>query len=260
MIADNPVRVIKDPNCGVYKIENIITGDCYIGSSTDLIKRKRSHWTCLRGIRHRSIEIQKAWNEYPEEVFEFVVLELCEKDKLLINEQKYIDKLKPRYNRSPTAGSTKGLKWSEESKEDFKKIHGISQRRKLGMPVIVLDLNGNLIMRHGSISEVAEWDNTSKALIFACINNVKGAKVHNGHTFVYEKDYKKEENYAVKRKKRHNQLGLIAYKDNNAKESLEFESGITAAKFLGKSDGSGIFYHIRNNTKSYKGYKWEIKR
>lgn len=83
-------------NIGIYRIKNKINGKVYIGSSINLRKRKREHFNCLRLGIHHSRHLQRSFDKYKEENFDFEVVEYIEnKDVLLKTEQEYIDKLRP---------------------------------------------------------------------------------------------------------------------------------------------------------------------
>ena len=77
---------------GIYKIENIINNKVYIGSSNNIERRWKEHIRLLNNNEHHSIKLQRAWNKYGENAFEFSVLEECDADRLLYLEQYYIDK------------------------------------------------------------------------------------------------------------------------------------------------------------------------
>lgn len=61
---------------GVYKITCLPTSKSYIGSTTDLRKRKYWHWGDLRANRHHNRHLQYAWNKYGVGCFTFEVIEL----------------------------------------------------------------------------------------------------------------------------------------------------------------------------------------
>lgn len=92
----------KQENNGIYKIENVVTGDFYIGSSVNIRKRFDGHRTLLRNNKHFSAYLQNAWNKYGEDNFKFYVLEYldCELKTLRRLEQEYLDKHLPVYNMS----------------------------------------------------------------------------------------------------------------------------------------------------------------
>ena len=51
---------------GIYEIRNIITGDRYIGSSVDILKRFTTHKRFLKQGSHHSIILQNSFNKYKE--------------------------------------------------------------------------------------------------------------------------------------------------------------------------------------------------
>ena len=82
---------------GIYEILNKDTKKSYIGSSKQIEKRWEQHLQALEKGEHHSILLQRAWNKYGKECFEFIVKEECKEEELLVREQKYLD-LKPEYN------------------------------------------------------------------------------------------------------------------------------------------------------------------
>ncbi len=107
---------------GIYKIENTIDGKCYVGSAVNIKSRWAQHNRHLSRSQHHSIKLQRAWDKYGSESFEFSILEICEPEKevLLRREQYWIDLLDSAskgYNISPTAGSCQGMTLSEDTKE-----------------------------------------------------------------------------------------------------------------------------------------------
>ena len=107
---------------GIYKIENQITKDIYIGSSVHLNNRKSRHFKDLEKQKHHSIILQRAVNKYGIENFNFIILENCNRDLLLKREQYYLDILQPLYNILPNAGNSLGHIVSNETKEKNRKF------------------------------------------------------------------------------------------------------------------------------------------
>lgn len=89
---------------GVYMILNMVTRDCYIGSTNSLRRRRAEHTRWLRANRHHSPHLQHAWNLYGEASFTFEVLEVCPAEDRIPREQHYIDVLHPVYNSLLVAG------------------------------------------------------------------------------------------------------------------------------------------------------------
>lgn len=97
---------------GVYSIASP-SGKRYIGSSSDLKKRRKNHRDLLYKGRHHSIALQRAWEKY-KGCLRFKVLLVCSTEHLIFYEQRAIDKLKPIYNMSRNAGTRLGSTLSEE--------------------------------------------------------------------------------------------------------------------------------------------------
>lgn len=107
---------------GIYKITCTITNKIYIGSATDLRRRKRDHFLYLSRNTHKNRKLQAAWNKYGAETFLFEIIELVsDLDMLIIREQFWLDTLKPfddgGYNLAFIAGSTRGIKYPAEAVE-----------------------------------------------------------------------------------------------------------------------------------------------
>jgi len=108
---------------GIYKIVNTVTGDFYIGSASNISIRKFAHFKKLREGTHANSHFQNAYCKYGEDVFRLEVVENCEKVKLVVREQYYIDTLRPSYNKVliVTKG-TRGMRLGPRSEETKEKI------------------------------------------------------------------------------------------------------------------------------------------
>lgn len=78
---------------GIYKIENLITKEVYIGKSNDLRLRKKTHWRDLKNNNHFNSRLQNAWNKYGESNFKFEVMENIQEEFLIIREQHYLNEI-----------------------------------------------------------------------------------------------------------------------------------------------------------------------
>lgn len=104
---------------GVYVIVNKVNNKQYVGSAVDLYQRRTLHFSKLRCARHPSKHLQAAFNKYGEDSFSFGVLEEVSdvtRESLLACEQKWIDLLRPAYNKRITADCNLGVPMSEEQK------------------------------------------------------------------------------------------------------------------------------------------------
>ena len=76
--------------CGIYCINNTANNKKYIGLSRDIRRRWNEHKSDLRNNKHNNIYLQREWNIYGEDVFEFIIVELCDPSKICEREQYYI--------------------------------------------------------------------------------------------------------------------------------------------------------------------------
>jgi len=107
---------------GIYKIVNKINGKYYVGSSADILSPNIGRWYkhkwMLKNNNHDNIHLQRAWNKYGGDSFEFKIVEYIEPAKLIGEEQKYLDDAKLNknavYNRTFIAGK---IEMTEETRK-----------------------------------------------------------------------------------------------------------------------------------------------
>jgi len=96
--------------CGVYRITNTVTNDCYVGQSVNVERRWRSHVNGMkRAIYCRRAELSGNTNLLIQSLavkhglssFEFEVLENCRPEMLSSKESDWVIQLKPSLNRAP---------------------------------------------------------------------------------------------------------------------------------------------------------------
>lgn len=127
----------RDKLSGVYIITNTANGNRYIGSSIDIYRRWTTHLRDLRKGIHGNQILQRAWNKYGEDKFEFAILLLCSESDTLLNEQQFLDNIEPEYNICVCAtASMRGRKMPEEHKRNISNarkgyIMSDEQKRKL---------------------------------------------------------------------------------------------------------------------------------
>lgn len=115
---------------GVYQIRHVESGRAYVGSAVNIRDRWRQHERHLRKRCHHSRFLQRAWNKYSSVAFAWEVLEVvADKAELIAREQAWIDRTPKhaRYNTSPTAGSSLGVKLTTETRE---KLSAANKGRK----------------------------------------------------------------------------------------------------------------------------------
>lgn len=118
---------------GVYGIIHIASSKIYVGSAAGkrgFEERFTDHKKLLRHGKHHSILLQRAWDKYGEDSFEFIILEWCSPDKAVEREQHWIDMCQSAdstfgYNMCPRAANSLGFTHTEETKEKL-------SRRRIG--------------------------------------------------------------------------------------------------------------------------------
>lgn len=203
-------------NSGIYSIKNLINGKMYIGSSVNIRRRlityANSHLKLLTLNKHSNPHLQNSWNKYGEDNFSFNIIELVDdKNLLLEREQFYMDKFKTYdinigYNIAKIAGSTLGVKLSEETKQKmsiskkgikrsesvrqilsdaskgiknsfYGKIHSTESKQKISLNnsrrQVVYQFKGAILVNtYYSVNEAAKITGIKKSNISACARNI----------------------------------------------------------------------------------------
>lgn len=114
---------------GIYIITSTENSRVYIGSTVNFKNRWKHHRVSLRRGVHSNPHLQRAWNKYGEDTFEFGVLEyLDDPEELHLAEQFWMDVYqeegKKLYNFGLAARSARlGRPHSEETKRRIGKAH-----------------------------------------------------------------------------------------------------------------------------------------
>ena len=128
---------------GIYLIKNLSNKKIYIGSALNISNRFSTHKYKLKNQKHKNQHLQAAWNKYGEENFEFSILEIVDDANLLIEKEQYYINLykcydkKIGYNIAKIAGSTLGIKASEETK----KKQSAAAKNRIRKPALFLRQN-----------------------------------------------------------------------------------------------------------------------
>lgn len=76
--------------CGIYGIQNTLTGEWYVGQSKDIRKRWVCHLSSFKHGKQHSKPMQEAYDRYGIEAFAFSVLEECLPHELNEKEAKWV--------------------------------------------------------------------------------------------------------------------------------------------------------------------------
>lgn len=114
---------------GIYKIINKINGKYYVGSSDNILGirgRWREHTNALNSNSHKNSHLQRSWNKYGKDNFDFVILEKIPKETLFLVEQKYLDiaeteKTKCYNSKFIAGGGSTPIEWTLQRRENMSK-------------------------------------------------------------------------------------------------------------------------------------------
>lgn len=116
---------VSSLKCYIYKIINNVTGEKYVGQTTNFSRRISDHISKLKLNKHPNPKLQASWNKYGENSFsiEKTLYNLTkqELDKKEIEEIKKEDSFKNGFNL--TLGGTGGDTRSKIKLEDFYEIY-----------------------------------------------------------------------------------------------------------------------------------------
>lgn len=105
--------------CGIYMIKNKVNNKAYIGQSNDIYGRWKEHICSLRKDNHYNNHLQRAWNKYGADNFDFIIIEECSEDRLDEREIYWIEKQHTYdngYNQTKGGGGMRGFNFDEETR------------------------------------------------------------------------------------------------------------------------------------------------
>jgi len=223
-------------NSGVYQIINLINNKIYIGSAIDFESRFKRHKNSLQKGKHHSILLQRAWNKYGGENFEFKPFLYCSKESKYEVEQFCMDTLKPEYNISKIA-------------------RGVDVNSK---PISQYSLNGEFIRDWISSEEAGRNLGLKGKTIGNCLLGY--GKTAGGYKWGYKDKgvsifEKGKRQYIKKVNPRENVKQRVAqYSANN--ELIEIFPSIVEAAFKTNCGVSGIGGCLNGTTVTHHGFIW----
>jgi len=227
------------PKCGIYKFTNKINGHMYIGQSTDISARRRSHINdaYCRGKDSNS-PFHKAIIKYGEDNFDFEIIEECPKE--LLNERErywieYYDTYHNGYNASP-GGDHCG-------------------ERSDGCQLLLYDLDGNFIKEMCNIASTARELGVHYGTVYQVIQGIRKS-VRN-----YQIKRKESDDFPKKIAPYNSKQGgayTVLQLDKNDNIINEYKSVNEAARQTG-CDCSTISKVCRGKLKTHGGFKWKYK-
>lgn len=257
--------------CGIYGIKNLINNKMYIGQAIDIYRRWKEHTTDLNKGIHYNLHLQRSWNLYGQDNFEFLILEICSEDELNSKEMFYVeqfDAYKNGYNQTCGGDGSLGYKHSQDvikkmTKIQIERFQDIRNRKILrdahefeSKPIYQIDFNGNIVKEWSSANWAAKMLGYSQARIYEALNHRNRKKTYGGYIWIYVDKYDPltfDVDWYIKRN--WNYKTFYQYDSNHNLVNI-WESVLKAEEhgFL----RSGI-YKVNNKNKTYKGFYWTDK-
>ena len=190
--------------CGIYGIKNCLNGKMYVGQAINIYKRWKDHIDDLDENKHYNVHLQRSWNLYGKQNFQFLILEECSAEKLNEKEMFYVDKFDAYYNGyNQTRGGdgSLGYKHSEEVIEKMSQIQqerfqDIRNREVLcdahkfeSKPIYQIDFNGNIIKEWPSANWASKMLNLNVVAICNALKRRQRKKTYNGYIWIYVEEY-----------------------------------------------------------------------
>lgn len=239
---------------GIYKIQNTINNNIYIGGSNDILNRWKHHKWSLRNNKHHSKYLQRAWNKHGEDSFKFEVIEECSLQDLILKEQFYLDTLNPTYNINKTAENCTGRIVSETTKIKISnKNKGRKHTEITKTKISTHRKNNPLVFTEEMRKKISDskkgTNNPNYGKPISDIHKEKIRQANKG------KKISEETKQTIGRK---NSISVVQLtlegefiKTWNSTVDVERELGFF---------GSGITKVCRGTNLTYKGYKWRYKK
>lgn len=127
--------------CGIYGIQNTLTGEWYVGQSQDVNKRRTTHFRNLTNQQHENVHLQRSFDKYGKETFIFELLEECDIDSLNECEIKWIaekDSKENGFNMTYGGDGIRGFHMSDEVREKMSQSrmgHPVSEEHRRKMSI-----------------------------------------------------------------------------------------------------------------------------
>jgi group I intron endonuclease len=238
---------------GIYKILNTIDNKSYYGSSKNIKKRWYDHKNQLRKNKHHNTILQRAWNKYGEDTFQFKIIEECDEKDLLLIEQKYLN-INPGYNIGLKSSGGDNITNNPNKEKIIEKISSSVKKRYSNMTKEEIDKihsrpgNSNYNWKGGVSLKYCKCGKQISPINETCCkcrnrNGEKNPFYGKTHTKEnIEKFTKKYKNICL----HHNEKKVII-------ENIEYKSLMDASKKLGISN-TVIRWRCLSKNPKYKNY------
>lgn len=190
--------------CGIYGIKNLVNDKMYVGQAINIYKRWKDHIDDLDENKHYNLHLQRSWNLYGKENFDFFILEECSQEDLNQKEIFYIAKFNAYtdgYNQTRGGDGSFGYKHDDDVIEKMCQIQqeryrDISNREVMrdahgfeSKPILQIDFNGNIISEWSSVNWAAKMLGLNVIAITNALKCRQRKKTYAGYIWIYMCDY-----------------------------------------------------------------------
>lgn len=286
---------IYNMKSGIYCIRNIINNKMYIGYSKDMLKRKSSHFTELKYNYHDNDKLQKAYNKYGKENFEFNIIAYYPDEEFTlptmehywcalfnVHDDRFGYNIAPTdpYNKPKRSNETrkklsKSLKGKKRTPEQIEKIkqlkklnpnkfsnsakikHKLRQRNLVGVRLYAINLDGIIYKEFNSIPEASEDLNISTLSIQSNINkNISHTNLYKTNNFIFIRKELYDANQNYSYKERKYDSKKVKITNLETGEEYIFDTLLSVYEKLDIYHGT-IREGIQKRNGIYKNYKME---
>ena len=179
---------------GIYMIRCKPNNKIYVGQSVDISRRWKQHKVDLNSRHHSNEELQKDWDNYGEDNFEFKIVQKCKKEHLDELEIIHVEQFKAfeyGYNETVGGKGSFGFKHSKNTKDKMRKPKSEIARKNMSrtrsIKIVQLDKDMRLINTFNSSKEASEILGFDQGHINRCCNGKR--KTHKGFMWMFYEEY-----------------------------------------------------------------------
>lgn len=244
---------MKDKICCIYFIVNKTNDKKYIGSTNNFFDRQYQHINSLRRRKHHSILLQRAWDKYGEENFEFVIIaSVVDKSKLIEIEQSFLDEFKTYdnhfgYNVCQIAENPTSIPESSKKKAIETRL------KKYGKKVLQFTSDGKkLIAEFSSVLETIQKTDINRSSLNECLRG-KCLTAY-GYRWQFKDNPNIKEIIPSRSLRAVSQYDL---QENLINDFISIKDAVRYMNFPETADGK-ISKCCKGLLKQYRGYIWKF--